>query len=235
MKRLAACLVLGLAACGGGTDAVDETVDPTARVFDFRQGQQEWTSGFADYPPGEEAFYELDAGYRALPAEVGPGSALFISGNNHSDDLFMFWKRRLDGLDPGRTYRVRFDQVQFASEAPGGCPGAGGAPAEAVAVKAGASTVEPLAVVQGDRYRLNVDKGNQSTGGSAALVLGNIANGRACGEPLRFALRDLDSGAQTISAAADANGALWIFVGTDSGFEATTRLYYTRVAVSLLE
>ncbi|MNL52328.1 hypothetical protein D3C87_1754910 [compost metagenome] len=33
----------------------------------------------------------------------------------------------------------------------------------------------------------------------------------------------------------DANGNLWLIFGTDSGFEATTTLYYTSVKVKLTE
>ena len=34
--------------------------------------------------------------------------SLFITGNNQSDDLFMFFKRRVTGLQPNGRYRVTF-------------------------------------------------------------------------------------------------------------------------------
>src|SRR6202008_3825210 len=114
---------------------------------------QAWVGGFADYPVGQDASFELVADYRALRAEVGPGSALFISGNNHSDDLFMFYKRRVDGFIPGHVYRLRFGVV-IGTEAPHGCTGIGGAPGESVWLKAGASTIEPMAVNQGGTNRM---------------------------------------------------------------------------------
>ncbi|HEY0074883.1 MAG TPA: hypothetical protein VGB77_12325 [Abditibacteriaceae bacterium] len=201
-------------------------------VFDFANGPQNWVGGFADYPANNSEIFELTTDYRSLPAPLDNSkSALFISGINRSDDLWMFYKRRVTGLRPNSLYRVQFE-VQFATEAAKGCFGVGGAPGESVFVKAGASTVEPMAVVDnaGD-YRFNVDKGNQANGGAAALVLGNVANTRDCALPAQWELKTLNS-PDTLSVRTDANGALWLFFGTDSGFESLTRLYYTRFSAT---
>jgi hypothetical protein len=75
---------------------------------------------------------------RALPAGVEPtGNGYYIAGNNHSDDLFMFLKRKLgpaDGVQPNTAYRLKF-KIVFASNAPSGCLGIGGAPGEGVTHK----------------------------------------------------------------------------------------------------
>lgn len=202
-------------------------------VFDFANGPQNWVGGFADYPANNAALFELTTDYRPLPAPLDTNkSALFISGINRSDDLWMFYKRRVTGLRPNTLYRVQFE-VQFASEAPSNCAGAGGAPGESVFVKAGASSIEPVAIVDnaGD-YRMNIDKGNQVNPGVNALVLGNVANTRPCELPPQWELKTLTS-ANTLAVQSDANGALWLFFGTDSGFESLTRLYYTRFAATL--
>ena len=57
---------------------------------------------------------------------------------NLPDDLFMFLKRRLgtdDGIVPGQKYRITYTMV-FASSAPSGAAGIGGAPGESVFIKA---------------------------------------------------------------------------------------------------
>jgi hypothetical protein len=204
-------------------------------AFDFAQGPQDWIGGFADYPVGQESAFELIADYRPLPPELGADhSALFISGNNHSDDLFMFYKRRVDGFVPNKVYHVRFG-VEIATEAPHGCSGIGGAPGESVVLKAGASTIEPVKVDQAGFYQMNIDKGGQSTGGANALLLGDIANSRACEDPPAFERKAFDSGADLLDVTADPSGALWLFAGTDSGFEGTTRLYYTRFSAQLTD
>lgn len=211
----------------------DDPWDPdeplTARV-DFATGQHGWTAGFADYPVGQDDFYELESDYRALPQPLDTSqNALYISGHNHSDDLFMFWKGQIVGLAPNTSYRVGFE-VEIATNVPSGCLGVGGSPGESVWVKAGASQSEPEAVDVGGRFEMNVDKGDQSTGGQNALVLGDVASSQSCGQgPPQWELKQISSGAETIDVTVDGDGRVWLFVGTDSGFEAITRLYYLRV------
>lgn len=202
-------------------------------VIDFTLGTKGFTAGFSDYPVGQERFFELEDDYRPLPPPLESlGSALFISGNNHSDDLFMFYKGRIGGLEPGKAYRVSF-RVEFATSVPGGCVGIGGSPGESVYVKAGASEVEPMAVNTGGYYQMNVDKGDQSSRGVNAAVLGDVANSQACGEEApEWELKEV-SGGGPVEATANGEGSLWLFFGTDSGFEGTTSLYYTRIRAIL--
>lgn len=217
-----------MAGCNGASNGSNNQ----RLVFDFASGPQNWAGGFADYPANNSAIFELTTDYRPLPTPLDSAkSALFISGINRSDDLWMFYKRRVTGLRPNSLYRVQFE-VQFATETARGCGGVGGAPGESVFVKAGASTVEPMAVVDNaDDYRFNVDKGNQAQPGTSALVLGNVANTRDCALPAQWELKTLNS-PDTLSVRTDANGTLWLFFGTDSGFESLTRLYYTRFAAT---
>ena len=123
--------------------------------------------------------YELTSDHRALPPPLAPEPALFISGVNRSDDLFMFFKGPVDGLSPGARYDVTVS-VEIATDVPAGCVGVGGAPGESVWVKVGATAVEPVPVRHGTYLRMNIDVGNQSAGGSEGVVLGNVANSRRC-------------------------------------------------------
>jgi hypothetical protein len=180
---------------------------------------------------------ELDFGYRAIPAPIGPGrSAHFLSGNNHTDDLFMFLKRHLTGFRANTTYRVTF-VVEIATDVPAGCGGVGGSPGESVFLKAGASDIEPIAVADASgMLRMNVDTGVQANPGAAALVLGTIENTVPCSSGQRvWELKTLDSGFTSVTVTATAQGDLWAFTGTDSAFEATTALYVTRVAARFQE
>lgn len=223
--RWAVILVAGIAGCSND--------DPQTFRIDFSGGSQGWVAGFADYPPGEEVFYELEAEWRRLPDSLDPGrGGLYISGNNHSDDLWMCYKGRIGGLEPNRPYRVRFD-LELATAVPSGCAGVGGAPGEDVTVKAGASTVEPDAVLEDGLLRMNLDKGQQTSGGANAVVVGDVANGIPCEATPRWELVHRSSETEGLEVTADESGSLWLFVGTDSGFEATTSLYYTWVAASL--
>jgi len=210
--------------------------------FDFRKGAQGWEAGFAEYSP-EMGDMMLEAGIRPLPSELGINSTgYYIQGMNRSDDLFMFLKRRLgpeDGVVPGQKYRLKFTIV-FASSAPSGAVGIGGPPGEAVFLKAGGCIVEPEVYLDPDAnyYVMNVDKGlgNDEKGGEAASVIGNIANGLSAEEvdlenPPYVSLKRQHAYKYAITANPD--GELWLLVGTDSGFEGLTGIYYQRIAVTL--
>jgi hypothetical protein len=198
--------------------------------FNFSQGDNGFVADFTDYPPGEEAFHELTAGVRPLPPNLGAATSLFISGNNRSDDLFMYYKRRLDGLLPDTPYRLGFD-LQFATEAEFGSFGIGGSPAHSVFVKAGASMMEPRSVVVDGFYRLTVDKGQQSEAGTASLVLGDVSKSENASPGFELVTRA--SGADMLEAQTSPTGELWLFFGTDSGHEGVTSLYYTNFAVTI--
>lgn len=209
-----------------------------AASYDFTRGDLGWSPGFADLPLDANASYELDAGLRNLPPGVGEGGTGFLlQGHNRSDDLFMFLKKKLgaaDGIRAGQTYEVRF-RLTFASNSPSGAVGIGGAPGEAVALKAGAGPIEPAAVPASGGYaRLNIDKGDQSTGGPAASVAGDVANGQ---EPVGSGPQPYVTVTKThthsFAARADADGNLWLLVGTDSGFEGLTAVYFQRIDVEL--
>ena len=101
VKWRKAALLAVFVGCGEPTEPPDGVF-----IFDFDRGFQGFTAGFADYPKGQEDFFELTSGHRAIPSPLGSRSGLFISGNNRSDDLFMFFKGRIDGLIPGARYDI---------------------------------------------------------------------------------------------------------------------------------
>jgi hypothetical protein len=200
--------------------------------FDFSKGQQGFVSGFADLPAKHDpALYVLRSGHGKTPTELGGGPALFISGANRSDDLWMYWRKKISGLVPGSVYEATFD-LQLASSAAAGAVGIGGAPGESVFLKAGASAVEPLASADKSGWlRMNVDKGNQSQAGGSASVLGHAA--KPDDGTSKFAILHRDNRASRLKVRPAADGSLWLFFGSDSGFEGTTLLYYSKFTAVL--
>jgi hypothetical protein len=216
----------GVFGCSSG----DAFLDGGERTFSFNltEGTQGWRGGFAEYPLGQEVFYELIFDYRPLLPDLDPNEyGLFVSGHNHSDDLFMFVKRRVDGLAPNQIYLVDF-AIEIGSEAGSDCVGIGGSPA--ITLKAGATQIEPIAIADFSGFlRMNIDKGNQSTSGANALVLGDTGVDVDCNEPV-FESKRLETPANvSFETTTDDNGAAWLIVGTDSGFEGVTRLFYTHI------
>ncbi len=199
--------------------------------FSFENDAEGWVVGFADLPVNyDQSTYELDHEHRPLPDGL-EGGGIYVQGHNRSDDLFMFLKRLVDGLRPDTTYAVSVS-VDLTTNVPAGLVGIGGAPGESVYVKAGASTVEPLAVEDDSRHlRMNIDKGNQSNGGEAMVVLGDVAHPEVANDEYR--IKTLDNTALSLSVATDSEGQAWLIVGTDSGFEGLSRFYYARISYVL--
>src|SRR5688572_21238698 len=210
----------------------DPGISVFSASFDFSQSLHEWTADFVDLPAqdGDSSFYELKFAYTDLPTNLGNRKGVMLSGNNHSDDLFMFIKRKVTGLAPNTSYNLVFE-VELASNVPLGSVGVGGSPAESVYLKAGASAIEPVKVESDSQYVLNIDKGNQSTSGTHAITLGDIA---IPASSLNFAIITRNNASPTSTpfiAQSNNAGELWLIIGTDSGFEGTTTVYYTKVNV----
>lgn len=213
----------------------DETpsISVFSASFDFNQSQDGWEADFTDLPSyvDDTSFYQLRFEYTNLPSNLGDRKSLMLSGNNHSDDLFMFIKRKITGLIPNTYYNVVFE-VELASNALAGLVGAGGSPGESVFLKAGASGIEPKKIAQSDKYVLNIDKGNQSTSGDNATVLGDISVPSSSPEYVLISRSNASSeGHQPFIAQSNDAGEIWLVVGTDSGFEGVTTVYYTKVNV----
>lgn len=208
----------------GNVSGVSSPIAPVSFQFDFLQGLDGWQGGFADYPVGEEDFYELDFGWEALPSSVGiDGSAMRLTGNNHSDDLFQYATRQVSGLQPNTTYDVVFE-MRVVTDAGAGCAGVGGSPGDSVYVKTGASVFEPLPVDESGTYRMNVDKGQQSQGGRAMIVADTLGIQTDCVDP-QFGTKTIETSDIPFSFKTDGSGTVWLMAGIDSGFEATTTWY----------
>lgn len=220
----------------------DETPAPEPEVpaapmdmeFAFEEDEEGWQGGFSDLPSIGHDIYSLAFDHRPLPETVGTASsALYIQGHNRSDDLFMFFKKEVKGFEANARYRVTF-QVELASQYPLLSFGIGGSPGGSVYLKAGAVPFEPEAIVENNAdqgyLQMNLDKGNQSTDGEHMYNLGNIG---IDGEEFRYKLINRNNAERPLEVQASDEGVLWFIIGTDSGFEGLTELYYNKINISL--
>lgn len=227
---------IGIAGIAGmlfasGCNLDGEEVSVFSYAFDFSLQDEGWDGDFSDYPEGDSILYELEFKHDNLPVNLSQTrKGLKLSGFNQSDDLFMFIRRKITGLSPNTTYRVLFN-VRFASNAPTGDFGIGGAPGESVVVKVGASTVKPEKQLTDGYYQMNIDKGNQSQSGEDMFVIGNV--GVAPTTSQYTEVYRSNTSANPFGVTSNAQGELWVIIGTDSGFEGTTTLYYTSVNILL--
>ena len=198
-------------------------------IDNFTSGLDNWIGDFADYPadPVQIPQYQLEFSHSVLPLPLNTSDgALKQSGINRSDDLFMFVKKRVTGLVPERNYTIDL-KVEFASNAASNMVGVGGAPGEGVKIKAGAVSIEPIKVLNTPEnwFRMNIDKGNQSIGGIDMKVIGDFANGT---DQNVYKIKQLTA-ATPLNVKANQQGEIWLVIGTDSGFEGVTTIYYNSI------
>lgn len=202
--------------------------DNPSYTFDFEQSDHGWQAGFSDYPSDNAVIYELASGRKALPTDAQK-QGFMLSGHNRSDDLFMYMKGKFTGLEASSRYQANV-QLKLLTNAGEGCMGIGGAPGEAVWVKFGFGETEPKQV----DYYLNLDKGAQNNNGKNANIIGNVAASGANCEGSKYVEKSLLSTDQTqLEFTTNSDGTIWLFIGTDSGFEGKTTLYYDKIDIQL--
>jgi hypothetical protein len=142
----------------------------------------------------------------------------------------MFIKKKIDGLLPNKNYNISLE-IEFATNAPSGAIGVGGAPGEGVAIKAGTSTFEPLKVIDNSDnwYRMNIDKGNQQIDGNDMKKIGDFSNGTDLNTYKLKTLKTINP----LNIKSNSNGEIWLIIGTDSGYESTTTIFYNMIKVNI--
>jgi hypothetical protein len=203
-------------------------------TFTFDTNEQGWSGGFADLPiEHEQQGYDVNFGHEEVPVPGVESNGLFITGNNHSDDLFMYIVRGLgseDDLKADIKYNVKLT-FKMATEVPPGMMGIGGSPGESVYIKAGVVNKKPESIEQSGNYVMNIDHGSQSQSGSNAKVIGDAAKAEGPGQDdMTFQYKNFELTQEVTS---DSEGRIWIIIGADSGFEGITRLYFDDIDITL--
>lgn len=228
MKRiLVAVLAVLTISCSDEKDGVN----PNNSINDdFSKSIEGWNWGFADYPEGVEEEWQFSVKQDTLPSPLDrTKKALRVSGSNHSDDLFMYITKKVKMPKANQSYEGTFE-IDFATEAAEGSMGVGGSPAHSVYMGIGLVSIEPAKKMTGDgHYRMNISKMSQSQDGDDMKVIGDVSNGK---EDFVYTLVKRTG---KFTGKTDKDGNLWVIIGTDSGFEAVTTLYYTNVKVDLKE
>ncbi|RIV18510.1 hypothetical protein DYU11_28475 [Fibrisoma montanum] len=194
----------------------------------FQQSKDGWEADVVDYGP-QIADIQFKSDWVSLPSPLNTNQkSIMVSSMNRSDDLFMYIRKKLTGLTPNTTYSLVFD-VELASQYADNSVGIGGSPGSSVYLKAGASATEPKKELKNNFYEISIDKGNQAEGGRDALLLGTIGAGN---DVTDYKLITRSNAEKPLQVKTNANGELWLVVGTDSGFEGLTTLYYSKIKVT---
>ncbi len=208
----------------------EPVLEPVLKNYNFEDGIQGWLVNFADFPVGQEAKFELSYGVERLPPSIaGSSSGLRISGNNHSDDLFMFAYVKVNNLVPDQQYSVSVS-MDIASNALENAVGIGGSPGGSVFLKFGALNTEPRVIIDDNQYyRTAFDTGSQSQDGEDMKVIGTIG---IPGNDSEYTLISR-SNQKDIYVMSNSSGEVFVVIGTDSGFEGNTTIYYDNIRVKL--
>lgn len=217
--------------------------NPEIKSYKYTFSKKEnFKVSFADYPKGKEKFFELQFKNGAkLPHEINTSlHGLKISGNNHSDDLFMYAYKKVKDLKPNTTYHASFS-FEFASNAPEGSIGVGGSPGDSVYVKIGAVSHKPQRYVDDSNYyRINLDKGNQALDGNDMITIGSFgvdtANSVYRLKTLPYLpTEEMQAKLAGYTTRTNNKGEVWLILGTDSGYESTTTIFYASLSVTFKE
>ncbi len=232
MKNKVMWMALALCVAIWSCDVKDNPTGAVTVVSDFEQGADGWTAEFAEYSAVQDVtMFEFDSKVVALPAALNASKKAFLmQSHNRSDDVFMYMKKKVTSLKPNTTYKVGYE-IDLGTNYPKGGVGIGGSPAASVYLKAGAATEEPVKKLVSGFYEVTIQKGQQSTGGTEMLVIGNVSNG-SDNDTYKLVKRTTEA---PVSVKTNANGELWLCVGTDSGFEGLTVLYYDRIKATIEE
>lgn len=224
---------VGLIACNSDNNSDSIVVPETDFSYDFNVKNYDATAIFSDYPDGEETTYLLTSAYEALPENFSEIKGWKLSGNNHSDDLFMGIKIPIDGLLSATLYKATLT-IEFVTNVSKNCMGIGGAPGESVYVKLAASKDEPVNELDAQMNRLTIDIGNQSQSGTEGTTVGNIANSIECGADPVYEKKTLST-SESIDVMTDNDGKVWLTAGFDSGFEGNTEIFITKLSANIVE
>jgi hypothetical protein len=207
----------------------EDAISIKTNTFDFNEGENGWKHGFSQYRTvGDSAEAELKYAYADKPPSLPEGKGLMLSGKSSTPELFMFIKKQLTDLRPETDYTITVN-VEVASSA---ASQTNNLAAPSVFLKVGAVSYEPLTIKTADKVIINVDKGEEDQDGSEMLNIGNIIGSNSI--DYNLTLKSSSSKNPTpILARTDSNGSLWIIVGTESNFNGTTTVFYSKVNVIL--
>lgn len=235
LKNAALALVLFFIFWGCSEDSNPATPSEQVLIYDFASGTDNWTGGFADWhPPYTGNDWNFVFERTKLPSPLPSTKySLHLGGMNRSDDLFMFLKREIKGLEANRDYDIIFE-LEIASNAPTDGVGVGGPPS-ALTIKAGAVLAQPDTVYDKTQKLFvmkNIEKGAQSNAGKDVKLLGDI--GVAPGQT-QYAIIKRDNKTNPHRIKTDSKGTIWVLIGTDSGFEGRSDLYYSQIKIRLIK
>jgi len=211
----------------------EEPVEPAYdywSVFNFQDGSNAWEGGFAGYPIEDSALYALDTGHVEVPNGSFEGifneNAYRLSGKSVNENLFFYFKKEIEGLEPTTNYALTFNYrigFQVLTDSLDTLAG------KNLYVRAGAVPEEPMATPGNNNLmELNLNAGSGLDDGDDMAYLGRITIGDTDFVRQVFLV---ESQEDVIEVTSNSEGKLWLVLGIDSEVPDTVNVFYSGVAV----
>lgn len=222
--RLGAFLIFAASVWSCAADSNNE-ISVFNSLYNFEESDFDWAGGAADYDVKDSANVKFDFAYGSVPETLAPVQrSLRLSGNNNGDYLTMFVKKQITGLKPQTGYRLAFD-IELACDADDTA-------ANAIILKAGATTTEPGVVKGTEQFRLTVDKGPYAESGDDMIVIDTVLVNATTDEYGVTQSGDAPSKYLYVNAQSDNAGSLWVIIATESPGKGRSTVYYSKVGIT---
>ena len=221
-------LVLLLSLYGCSAEKRNDVNPVRTMISEFETGTEDWIGDYALYNRKDTTEIAFLMEKDSLPATIDSLKfSVRMEATNLSDSIFLFMKKKIIGLNPEKTYNVSFD-INIGTNYPDLADATG----TKISLKAGASSTEPVKILNAGYYNVSIKKGLWNVDGPEMVILGDITNGigRAT-----YQLVNRNSSSKNISVKPDSNGVIWVYVGEDSGYKGKTVLYFDNIKVVLTE
>lgn len=161
-----------------------------------------------------------------VPGHFNESKAMRIKGKNQDEKLFMFIKRQIHGLDPNANYQIDCE-VRLISDLLAETENNKGID---VFFKYSTSTIEPLVVANAEKGRneLNLDTISREESG------GEIKYVEKINPPISKQIavdQVINSYNRPLLGRTDAEGKLWVLMGTELHSQAEMAFYYNTIVI----
>lgn len=213
-----------LVSCKGGTD----TLPIKFFTSTFQRDAEDWTGDVALFKNGQQDTIAFNIKQGKIPGSTDSTSrGLSVSGKNIGDNLFLFIKKKITGLDPALTYKVAY-QINIGTSYPDTVGSAG----RLIFIKAGASPNEPVKELKNNYYNVSIDLGSLSQSGAEMMYLGTAGNGL---DSVAYRSIVRTNANLAVEVKPNAAGEIWLCVGAETSYKGLIQLYYDRIYTAVGE
>lgn len=209
--------------------------------FNFRGGNQNWTTSFAEYMDAAKDTLALQGGRLRTPITYTTSDSLLgVRGKDNNKDLFLFFRRKVDGLKANTMYRLEFQvelvahNISVVREV-----GSNNQPKPMAFFKVGALAAEPTATLTETTtdlgyigYKTNFSKGNHDESGNDLKSLGAVPYVTIGGHSGNLYA---DNRSIPITTMSNASGELWLIMGFDANLRGEHAYYISQLLVYYTE